>query len=321
MRRPVTPLEVFGLRPLLPAISQCKAALFGDGYAPPSRWDRTSLGCLKPRIALPLWLGRHWRRRRAVIYQLPNRNPAPRHAAYSVRITFAEDFRGRRLTYDGHVGTDFAVPVGTEVVATAPGVVREIRKDLQRGGLKVCIEHGAGLVTMSNHLSRALVEEGQPVARGEVIGLSGMSGVDGILFFPWLAPHVHFNVLLNGEPADPFARPGEESIWRAGALPGPHRGDAEGEVEPTHWSESGVAAAVATCRDPELRARLERIDDLAERAVRVAIPRVILPHRFESFPALVDEPEPRRRHLDLPFSAADYDGVVFADEAGAGAAT
>jgi hypothetical protein len=313
MRRFVTPLEVFGLRPVLPALSQCAAAVLGDGYAPPSQWDRTSLGCLKPRVALPLWLGRHWRRRRAVIYQLPNRKPAPRHAAYSVRITFAEDFRGLRLTYDGHVGTDFAVPVGTEVVATAPGIVREIRKDMQRGGLKVCIEHGAGLVTMSNHLSRALVTVGQRVERGEVVALSGMSGVDGILFFPWLAPHVHFNVLLNGEVVDPFARPGEEPIWRAG-LPEPHRGEVEDDVEPTRWSESGVAAAIAACRDRDLRARLESVTDRGERAVRVATSRVLTAHRFEQFPALVDQPHPRRRHLDLPFAASDYDGAVFADQ-------
>lgn len=316
MRRSVTPLEVFGLRPLVPALSQCAAAIFGDGYAPPGQWDRTSLGCLKPRIAIPLWLGRHWRARRAIIYQLPNRNPGPRHAAYSVRITFAEDFRGLKLTYDGHVGTDFAVPVGTEVVATAPGVVREIRKDMQRGGLKVCIDHGAGFVTMSNHLARALATERQRVERGDVVGLSGMSGVDGILFFPWLAPHVHFNVLLNGEAVDPFARPDEEPLWRAGALPEPHRGEHEDDIEPTRWSARGVAAAIAACRDRELRARLERVSDLGERAVRVAISRVLTPHRFEHFPPLVDEPHPRRSHLDLPFAAADYDGAVFADEAG-----
>ncbi len=315
MRRPVSPLEVFGLRPLLPALAQCKAALVGDAYAPPSQWGPSSLGCLKPRIALPLWLGRAWRSRRAVIYQLPNRNPAPKHAAYSVKITFAEDFRGRKLTYDGHVGTDFAVPVGTEVVAAAAGVVREIRKDMQRGGLKVCIDHGSGLITMSNHLSRALVREGQRVARGEVVALSGMSGVDGILFFPWLAPHVHYNVLLNGEVVDPFARPGEASIWRSGALPEPDRGGNEQGLEPTRWSERGVTDAVAACRDPELRARLERVADLGERAVRVAISRVLVAHRFEHFPVLVDEPHPRQPHLDLPFSAADYDSVVFADDA------
>lgn len=315
MRRFVTPFEVFGLRPLLPALAQCKTALAGDAYAPPSQWGPSALACLKPRVALPLWIGKAWRPRRAVVYHLPNREPAPRHAGYSVKRTFARDYRGRRLTYDGHVGTDFAVPVGTEVVATAPGVVREIRKDMQRGGLKVCIDHGSGLVTMSNHLSRALARERQRVERGEVVGLSGMSGVDGILFFPWLAPHVHFNVLLNGEPVDPFAKPGEASIWRGGALPVPHTGSVpEPAFEPTRWAARGVTAAVAACRDPELRARFERIPDPAERAVRVAIARVLVAHRFESFPALVDEPHPRRPHLDLPFAASDFDGVVFADE-------
>jgi murein DD-endopeptidase MepM/ murein hydrolase activator NlpD len=235
-------------------------------------------------------------------------------------VTYARDYRGGRLSYDGHVGTDFAVPAGTPIVAAAPGVVTEVRKDMQRGGLKVCIDHGGGLITTSNHLSRALVEPGNLVKRGEPIGLSGMSGVDGVLFFPWLAPHLHFNVLLDGVPVDPFAADGEVSLWRAQALPEPHRDEQDdGMAEATRWDRDAVAAAIASCRDADLRQRLtaEANDDV--RAAKLAVARLFLSHRFERRGRpLVDPGHERRPWLDLPLRAEDYDGVVFADELGGG---
>ncbi|MCA9537699.1 MAG: M23 family metallopeptidase, partial [Myxococcales bacterium] len=190
--------EVFGLRPLMPAVRQCLDGIFGDGLVPRSKWGPSSLRILRPHISLPLWLGRRPPDGKVLIYQLPNRVVAPPEAGYSVRITYALDFRGRRMTYDSHVGTDFAVPPGTVVVAPAAGVVRVVAKQMQRGGLQVLIDHGDGLACTLAHLSRALVRPGQSVARGEPVALSGMSGVDGVLFFPWLAPHVHMNVLLDG---------------------------------------------------------------------------------------------------------------------------
>src|SRR5690606_360893 len=85
-------------------------------------------------------------------------------------------------------------------------------------GLKILIDHGHGIVTGSNHMGESLVEVGQVVERGEPIGFSGYSGIDGFLFFPWSAPHVHFNVYLDGVHVDPFARADsdEESLWLGG---------------------------------------------------------------------------------------------------------
>ena len=83
------------------------------------------------------------------------------------------DFRGRDLTYDSHNGTDFAVPVGTKVLAAAGGEVVRIVSEFNRGGLKIFIDHGGGLMTTSAHLARPLVKVGQIVARGEAIALSG----------------------------------------------------------------------------------------------------------------------------------------------------
>lgn len=313
-RHPVRLREIFGLDPLAPALRQCWGAIVGDGHSPPSLWGPTSLRILRPRLSLPLWLGRDLRPRRVLVYQLPNVVPAPRESGYSVRVTYARDFRGRRMTYDSHVGTDFAVPVGTEVVAAAPGIVREVRNDMQRGGLKVIVDHGRGLMTSSNHLARSLVRPGQRVDRAAPIGLSGMSSVDGVLFSPWLAPHVHYTVLLDGEPVDPWSEDAADSLWRAGGEPTPARDAGDDAWEPTAWSSAAVDASIASCRDPAWRDRLSSVADLDERGPAVAFARMLSSHRFEAFPALVEPPHGRRPHLDLPFRAADYDGVVFADE-------
>lgn len=311
---PVHPLDVFGLRPLGPGLRQCRTALLGDGRAPPSKWGPSGLRILMPRVAVPMWLGRARRDRRVVITQLPNRAPPPHGSAYSVRSTFAWDFRGRRLSYDSHVGTDLAIPPGTAVVAPADGVVRMVERRLQRGGLKVGLDHGGGLATTLGHLARALVEPGQRVARGQVVGLSGMSGLDGILFCPWLAPHVHFNVLRDGVAVDPFAAAGEVATWRTGNHPEPHRGGPAPTLAPTRWDPAAVAETVAMCLDPAEAERLRGVADPQQRAFEVMFRRLFEPFLFPEVLPLTRDPGPARPVLDLPFAERDYDGVVYADE-------
>ncbi len=313
MARRVGILDVFGLRPLGPALKQSWAALAGDGYTPPTQFGPSSLRMFRPWVSLPLWLRRERGDGRVWVYNLFNRNPIPRDEGYSVKITDCRDFRGGQLTYDGHVGTDFAVPPGTPVRTCAPGVVRSVQKEMQRGGLKVVVDHGDGLITHSNHLARALVRPGQTLARGEVLGLSGMSSVDGILFFPWLAPHLHLNVLLDGEPADPFAPPGETPLWRTGndPLPAPP-GDPGARGEPTRWDMAAVDAAIRSVLDPELRRELEAIDDPQAQGCAVATARVFRYSAFGDHPRLVARPHGRRPRLDLPFDG--YRGIVFADD-------
>ena len=331
----LSPLEVFGLRPLGPALAQMRLAITGDGYLPPSRWGLSSTRQFKPRISLPLWLGRRRRDRRVWIYNLPNHNLGPTYfvAGVDTRIRSCRDFRGKQLAYDSHVGTDFATPIGTRVTAAAPGLVRRVQNDMNRGGLKVVIDHGDGLFTSSNHLARALVVPGQRVARGEVVALSGMSSVDGVLFFPWLAPHVHFNVLADGGPDDPWSAQGEPSWWLDGNDPGPWRGAAGPGTEqdaakrgviaasedtawaPTRFDRDGVDRSIALCRDPRERARLAAVVDGDERGVELLVSRVYKTALFEGFPPIVVDPAARGPRLSLPFHRDDYDGVAFADEA------
>ncbi|TNF36989.1 MAG: hypothetical protein EP329_04265 [Deltaproteobacteria bacterium] len=313
----VSPLEVFGLRPFVPGLRQMALAIVGDGYLPPSKWGLSSTRQFKLRISLPLWLGRRRADRRVWVYNLPNRNLGPTFfvAGVDTRIRTCRDFRGRQLSYDSHVGTDFATPVGTRVTAAAAGVVCRVQNDMNRGGLKVVIDHGRGVFTSSNHLARALVTPGQRVARGEVVALSGMSSVDGVLFFPWLAPHVHYNVLAGGGPDDPWATDGEAAWWIGGNAPRPHApGDDDDDVvRPTAFDNGAVERSIGLCKDPRERTRLLAVDDAYERGVELLVSRIYKTALFEGFPPIVVDPRERGPFLSLPFHPDDYDGVAFAD--------
>jgi murein DD-endopeptidase MepM/ murein hydrolase activator NlpD len=84
-----------------------------------------------------------------------------------------------------HMGLDMAVPVGTPVHAPAAGIVTFAQPDLVLTGGTVLIDHGYGLSSSFLHMSRLDVKVGKRVARGEVIGASGMTGRAS-------GPHVHW---------------------------------------------------------------------------------------------------------------------------------
>lgn len=306
------PLEVFGLRPLSKTLRETWLALRGDASTPPSKFDRSSLVLLDPRVSWPVWLGlRH--DRKVPIYNLFNHRQTPLEDGWSVRVTQVEDFRGGTLTYDSHNGTDFAVPVGTTVVAAAPGRVLRVSSEMNRGGLKVFIDHGRGLVTTSNHLGRALVAVGDVVDRGTPVALSGASGIDCLAFFPFSCPHVHFNVWLNGEPVDPFARPGEVSLWRGeGGMPVPDEGAGrDGTAEPTSWDHDAVVRSIETCLHAGARAELAALTEPDVRAMAVMFQRNYYPTRFPERPNLYRAVHPRAPFLDLPFERGAFEGVTF----------
>jgi murein DD-endopeptidase len=305
--------ETFGLSPLGTRLEELLVVFRGAEGVPPSRFDRTSLGIFKPRMALDAWLGRRRADGYVPVYNLFNRTPTPIEEGWSVRRTQVRDFRGGTLTYDSHNGTDFTVPPGTVVVAAAPGRVLRVSSEFNRGGLKVFVDHGGGLVTTSNHLGRALVREGDLVGRGQPIALSGASGIDMVLMFPWNAPLVHFNVWLNGDPIDPFGVGEEASLWRQRNDPLPHREAGDEPPMPTAWDAGAVDAAIDACAVPDVRAMLRGLADLERRAMAVLFQMNYYPTRFpvrrNPYGAVVAR-EPR---LDLPFRASDVTGIVFPD--------
>ena len=113
--------EVFGLVSL-ESLKQGVRGIRGDETTPKHLWDLSTLKILQPRVSIKTWL--KWGRtdKRIPIYNFFNRTPVSQQAGYSVRVSQVQDFRGGKQTYDSHQGTDFIIPVGTQVVAPAPGV-------------------------------------------------------------------------------------------------------------------------------------------------------------------------------------------------------
>jgi murein DD-endopeptidase MepM/ murein hydrolase activator NlpD len=107
------------------------------------------------------------------------------------------------LYYSGHDGYDYGL-FYEPVAAAAPG--RVILANWLVPGCHAClsgqtveIDHGNGLMSFYGHLSHIWVDKGQWVSRGQVIGISGMTGTA-------TGPHLHFGLYyLNGNgPVDPY---------------------------------------------------------------------------------------------------------------------
>lgn len=98
-----------------------------------------------------------------------------------------------------HDGVDIAGARGSNVLSTGNGRVTLVKKsDLQAGfGNYVEIDHGHGYVTRYTHLGDVMVRSGQRVKKGDTIALMGVSGGS-------IAPHVHYEVILNGNTIDPL---------------------------------------------------------------------------------------------------------------------
>ncbi len=96
-----------------------------------------------------------------------------------------------------HVGIDIAVPRGTPVHAVADGTVISAEWN-PRYGHRVMVDHGGGMISMYGHNELLLVETGDRITSGEPIALSGNSGIS-------TAPHLHFEIWLNGRAVDPRA--------------------------------------------------------------------------------------------------------------------
>lgn len=96
-----------------------------------------------------------------------------------------------------HEGMDFVAPVGTPIYATADGIVSIGSESYFGNGKYVKINHSYGYETSYSHLSQIMVKKGQPVKRGDIIGLLGNTGLS-------TGPHLHYEVIQNNKPVNPI---------------------------------------------------------------------------------------------------------------------
>jgi murein DD-endopeptidase MepM/ murein hydrolase activator NlpD len=95
-----------------------------------------------------------------------------------------------------HAGMDFTAPTGTDVYVTGNGVVASVQSSKRGLGNHIIINHGYGYSSLYAHLDGFNVRAGQKVERGDVIGYVGSTGLS-------IAPHLHYEVKLNGNNVDP----------------------------------------------------------------------------------------------------------------------
>ena len=155
----------------------------------------------------------------------------------------AQDFTCGSLSYDGHSGTDIALPTlaameaGVRVLAAASGTVVGVRDEMpdqiltaenrdsikgRECGNRVAIRHGDGWITQYCHLKRGsvLVQDGTYVEAGTPLALVGLSGATQF-------PHLHISLRKGRELRDPFTPALDPNAANTCGAAGPE----------THWSQ------------------------------------------------------------------------------------
>jgi len=121
-------------------------------------------------------------------------DPAFNRYPFEGRYRLSSHFNPRRKhpvtgRISPHKGTDFAMPIGTAIQAPANGRVEKVGNH-PAAGRYVVVRHDNGYKTRYLHLSKPLVRNGQRVAMGERIALSGNTGRS-------TGPHLHYEILVN----------------------------------------------------------------------------------------------------------------------------
>ena len=129
--------------------------------------------------------------------KIPSIQPVTNHELTLLTAAYGTLMHPFYRTLQHHQGVDYAIPEGTRVFATADGIVKEIKGKNSTSGLTVIIDHGNGYTTSYSHLQSVKVKRGKRVQRGDIIALSGNSGLS-------LAPHLHYEVRYNGMRVDPI---------------------------------------------------------------------------------------------------------------------
>ncbi len=106
-------------------------------------------------------------------------------------ITVNSLFGPRDLTLDGrtywwHNGIDLKADLGTPVYAVAEGIIKRTVESVNSYGMYLVVDHGK-FGTLYAHLSSYVVQEGQTVSAGDILGYTGQTGAV-------TAPHLHFEI-------------------------------------------------------------------------------------------------------------------------------
>lgn len=151
--------------------------------------DKAILDALKPFEAQRLWSG-NW--------TMPIQ--APQGTGFGEKRTYNG---GVKRSY--HKGLDLSGWEGMEVRAPAAGVVLHTAAGVVNGNT-IVLGHGLGLGTSYFHLSSIEVEEGEEIAKGQVIGRVGGTG--------GFAPHLHWEVRVHGVPVEPHSMLSLPGGWK-----------------------------------------------------------------------------------------------------------
>jgi murein DD-endopeptidase MepM/ murein hydrolase activator NlpD len=200
------PLDSGGQRATLRIAAHSKAERFAwtDDYESlPGSYGRSVLTLSRETTApSPEIAARKRREFEATAALFRRRSPRMWSKEFAPTLSFASKSNfGLRRTVNGtlhyrHAGLDYPAPIGTPVRAINDGRVAFSGEQWTPGRI-VVLDHGGGIFSRYMHLSERRVAEGDLVARGDVVGLSGNTGGQRP------APHLHLDTFVNGTPVDP----------------------------------------------------------------------------------------------------------------------
>jgi murein DD-endopeptidase MepM/ murein hydrolase activator NlpD len=124
------------------------------------------------------------------IQPIANKNLKRIASGYGYRIH--PIYKTRKL----HTGMDFTAPQGTPIYATGDGKIAKVKSSRRGYGNHIIIDHGFGYQTLYAHMKKYIVNRGQKVKRGEIIGYVGNTGTS-------VAPHLHYEVIRNKRKINP----------------------------------------------------------------------------------------------------------------------
>ncbi|MFN1581436.1 M23 family metallopeptidase [Vibrio rotiferianus] len=129
----------------------------------------------------------------AMLTQIPSGSPVGKERISS---GFGKRIHPITKTTKMHRGLDFAVNIGTPIYAPADGVAEVTRRSKKGSGNFLRLQHSFGFSSSYSHLKSFKVKSGEFVKKGQLIGMSGNSGLSS-------GPHLHYEIRFVGRALNP----------------------------------------------------------------------------------------------------------------------